>query len=60
MAWVGKDLKDYEAPTPLPQAGPPTSTFNSRPGCPGPQADKQELTIGNLIHFPASLPPSNR
>jgi len=21
MAWVGRDLKDYEAPTPLPEAG---------------------------------------
>jgi len=36
MALVGRDLKDHEAPTPPPQAGPPTSTFNTRPGCPGP------------------------
>jgi len=28
MAWVGRDLKDHQAPTSLPQAGPPTSTFN--------------------------------
>ena len=35
MAWVGRDLKDHEAPTPLPQAGPPTSISNTRPGCPG-------------------------
>jgi len=27
MAWVGRDLKDYESPTPPPEAGPPTSTF---------------------------------
>jgi len=27
MAWVGRDLKE---------AGPPTFTFNTRPGCPGP------------------------
>jgi len=36
MAWVGRDLKDHGSPTPPPQAGPPTSTFNTRPGCPGP------------------------
>ena len=36
MAWVGRDLKDHQAATPTPQAGPPTSTFNTRPGCPGP------------------------
>jgi len=36
MAWVGGDLKDHEAPTPLSLARPPTSIFNSRPGCPGP------------------------
>ena len=36
MAWVGRDFKDHEAPTPLPHAGPPTSICNTRPGCPGP------------------------
>jgi len=36
MAQVGRDLKDHEAPTPLPQAGPPTFICNTRPGCPGP------------------------
>ena len=36
MAWVERDLKHHEAPTPLPQAGPLTSPFNTRPGCPGP------------------------
>ena len=36
MAWVGRDLKDHEAPTPLLQSGPPASPFNTRPGCPGP------------------------
>jgi len=35
-AWVGRDLKDHEAPTPLLHAGPPTSTFNTSPDCPGP------------------------
>ena len=35
MAWVGRDLKDHQAPTPLPAAGPPTSKSNTRPGCPG-------------------------
>jgi len=36
MAWIGRDLKDHEAPNPPPQAGLPTSTFNTRPGFPGP------------------------
>jgi len=36
MAQVGRDLKDHEAPTPPPQAGPPISPFSTRPGCPGP------------------------
>ena len=36
MAWVGRDLKDRESPDPLPEAGPPTSISNTRPGCPGP------------------------
>jgi len=26
MACVERDLKDHQAPTPLPQVGPPTST----------------------------------
>uniref|UniRef100_A0A669QWZ1 E3 ubiquitin-protein ligase NEDD4-like n=1 Tax=Phasianus colchicus TaxID=9054 RepID=A0A669QWZ1_PHACC len=34
MAQVGRDLKGHESP--LPHAGPPTSTFQSSPGCPGP------------------------
>ena len=29
---LGRDLKDHQVPTPQPQAGPPTSTFNNRPG----------------------------
>ena len=33
MAWVRRDLKDHHAPAPLPQAGPPTLTFNTRSGC---------------------------
>ena len=36
MARVGRDLEVHEAPTPLLQSGPPTSTFHSSPGCPGP------------------------
>jgi len=30
MAWVGRDLKDHQAPNPLPHAGPPTSVSNAR------------------------------
>jgi len=29
MAWLGRDLKDHEAPTSLLQAGPPTSTLHT-------------------------------
>jgi len=29
MAWVGRELKDHQAPTLLPQAGPTTSIFNT-------------------------------
>ena len=36
MAWVERDPKDHEAPTPLLHAGPPTSISNTRTGCPGP------------------------
>jgi len=36
MAWAGRDFKDHQAPNPLPQAGPPTSISNTRPGYPGP------------------------
>ena len=32
MARVGRDLKDHETPSPQPQAGPPTSSSNTRPG----------------------------
>jgi len=32
MAWVGRDLENHEAPTPLLQAGLPTSTFNTAQG----------------------------
>jgi len=35
MAWDGRDPNDHQAPTPMPQAGPPTSTYGTRPGCPG-------------------------
>lgn len=29
MAWDGRDLKAHQAPSALPQAGLPTSTFNA-------------------------------
>ena len=32
MAWVGRDLKDHEAPTPPSQAGLPTSTAQAAQG----------------------------
>jgi len=46
MAWVGRDLKDRESPTPLPKAGPPTSPFNTRPGCPGPHPTWPRIPLG--------------
>ena len=52
MAQVGMDLKDHEAPTLLPQAGPPTSKFNTRPGCPGPQLCS--IPQGTGIYLPCS------
>ena len=36
MAWIGRDLKDHQAPTPLPYTRPPTFRSGTRPGCPGP------------------------
>ena len=39
MAQVGRDLRDHESATPLQQAWPPTSPFNTRPGCPRPPSN---------------------
>jgi len=50
MAWVGRDLKDHEAPTPLLHAGPPTSTFNTSPGCPRPHPPGLEHLQGWTGH----------
>jgi len=36
IAWVGRGLKDHEAPPPLQPAGLLPFMFNTRPGCPGP------------------------
>jgi len=33
MAWVGMNLKDHQAPTPLLQAGLAISISNTGPGC---------------------------
>jgi len=43
MAWVGRELKDHEAPTPLLHAGPSTSISNTR------------LDITLLVEFLRSL-----
>ena len=73
MAWVGGDLKDHEAPTPLSLAWPPTSIFNSRPGCPGPHPPPgmdgastaslgslfQHLTTLTVKNFPNIQPKSS-
>jgi len=47
MIWVGRDLRDYQAPTPLPQAGQPTSISNTRP-C-NRQKEKEEKYICRLV-----------
>jgi len=36
MVWVGRDLKDYLVPTPLPQTGMPASKWGTRSGYPRP------------------------
>jgi len=41
MAWVGRDLKDHESPTPLPHEGPTTTPLNTRTRCPWPQPIRQ-------------------
>jgi len=50
MARVGRDLKDHEGPTPPLHAGPPTSTFNASPGCPGPHPPGLEHLQGWMGH----------
>ena len=56
MAWVGSDLKDHEALTPLPQARPTTSTSNSRPGCPRPHPTCLEHLQGWGTHSLSGQP----
>jgi len=57
MARVGRDLKDPEAPRPLPQAGPPASLFRTRQGCPGPHPTWPWTPprMGHLQPIPAAL-----
>jgi len=52
MTCIGRDPKDHEAPIPLLQEGPPTSTFNTRPGSPGPHPIIHRLK-GHLVQLPA-------
>jgi len=56
MAQVGRDLKDHEAPTIMLHAAPPTSTFNSRPGCHGPIQPGLEHVQGWGIHSLSGQP----
>ena len=49
MAWVGRDLKDHQAPTPLPGAGPPTSTSDARPGCPCVTQNPAEVMVESQV-----------
>ena len=50
MAWIGRDLKDHESPTPLQQARLPTSISNTRSGCPGPHPPGLEHLQGRGSH----------
>ena len=50
MAWVGRDFRDHQAPTPLMHAGPPVSILNTRPPCPGPIQPGLEHIQGQGIH----------
>lgn len=54
MPWVGRDLKDHLATTPLPWAGMPPSG----PGCPGPHPSLNTLNAsrdGASTTFPGRL-----
>jgi len=44
MPRVGRDLKDHETPISPLQAGLPTSTFDTRPGCPEPHPNLASVT----------------
>ena len=57
VAWIGRDLKDHQAPALLPQTGPPTSICNAIPNCPGPGLEHlQGWGIHNLSGQPVSAP----
>ena len=49
MAWVGRDPKDHQAPISLPQAGPPTSTSDARPGCPCVTQNPAEVMVESQV-----------
>jgi len=50
IARVGRDLKVHESPILPPEAGPATSTFNTKPGCPGPHPTWPEHLQGWGTH----------
>jgi len=56
MDLVGRDLKAHQAPTSTSQAGLPTCTFNTRPGCPD-QASCHPLTLLATLQRERSLEP---
>ena len=49
MSWVGRDLKDHQAPISLPQAGLPTSISNARPGCPCVTQNPAEVMVESQV-----------
>ena len=56
MVWVGRNLKDHQAPISLPQTGPPTSISNTKPGCPI-QADLEHLQGDGIYNLPGQPVP---
>ena len=55
MAWVERDSKDHQAPTPLPQAGPPISYLILDQAAQGPIQPDIEHLQGRGIHNQQSL-----
>jgi len=56
MASIGRDLKDHQGPTPLLQAGPPTSIFNTNQAAQGPIQPGLENFQGWGIHSLSGQP----
>jgi len=56
MAWVGRDLKDLQIPTLLPEAGLPAPRSSARSNCPGPHPIWPETLQGRGTHSCSGQP----